>query len=315
MVSLKTCPHVGFSRKRSIEPSSLVMTMPKSSGFSMAFRPMVASAPRSSWNFTMADRSMSVMTSPAMTRKRSSSSSRALRTEPAVPSGLSSVAYWMRTPNSDPSPKYVRTLLAMNETVTTRSSKPCSFSSRMMCSIIGWLTSGIIAFCWLEVRGRSRLPSPPAMITAFIGRQRLSCLGSSCRRRRYPPFGQSPAGEGDVGDGGVQTEGEAGYGAGPREHVGQAVPRQVLRVSREEEREGEHQAEGARLAGPLHVDPAGAEGGQRQHDQRHQPFADDHGEAQPQRHRAVNHDADDTDAQQDAVGRRVEDLPQGRHLP
>ena len=29
----------------------------------------------------------------------------ALRTEPAVPSGVSSVAYTMRTPKSEPSPK------------------------------------------------------------------------------------------------------------------------------------------------------------------------------------------------------------------
>ena len=34
MVSLKTWPHVGFSRKRSIVPSSRVMTMPNSSGLS-----------------------------------------------------------------------------------------------------------------------------------------------------------------------------------------------------------------------------------------------------------------------------------------
>ena len=34
MVSLKTWPQVGFSRNRSIEPSSRVMTIPNSSGFS-----------------------------------------------------------------------------------------------------------------------------------------------------------------------------------------------------------------------------------------------------------------------------------------
>ena len=91
-VSLKTCPHVGFSRKRSMEPSSRVITIPNSRGFSIAFSAMVASAPRSSWKRTTADTSMSVRTSPAMTRKRSSSSAMALRTEPAVPSGVSSVA-------------------------------------------------------------------------------------------------------------------------------------------------------------------------------------------------------------------------------
>jgi hypothetical protein len=105
MVSLNTWPQVGFSRKRSMLPSSRVMTMPNSSGFSTGVRPMVASAPRSSWNRAMAARSMSVSTSPEMTRKRSSSSSRALSTDPAVPSGVSSVAYTMRTPSSDPSPK------------------------------------------------------------------------------------------------------------------------------------------------------------------------------------------------------------------
>ena len=92
MVSLKTWPHVGFSRKRSMRPSSRVMTMPNSSGFSTWTRPMVAMASCFSWKSTMAPRSMSVSTSPEMTRNRSSSSSMALRTEPAVPSGDSSVA-------------------------------------------------------------------------------------------------------------------------------------------------------------------------------------------------------------------------------
>jgi hypothetical protein len=96
---------VGFSRKRSIEPSSRVITMPNSSGFSTGVRPIVARASRSSWNRTIDARSMSVTTSPEITRNRSVSSSMALRTDPAVPSGVSSVAYTMRTPSSDPSPK------------------------------------------------------------------------------------------------------------------------------------------------------------------------------------------------------------------
>ena len=59
-------------------------------------------------------------------------------------------------------------LLAMKATVTTISSKPWRFSSRTMCSIIGSLTSGIIGFGAFEVSGRRRVPSPPAMITAFM---------------------------------------------------------------------------------------------------------------------------------------------------
>ena len=37
-----------------------------------------------------------------------------------------------------------------------------------MCSIIGRLASGIIGLGRFEVSGRSRVPSPPAMITAFM---------------------------------------------------------------------------------------------------------------------------------------------------
>ena len=92
MVSLNTWPHPGFSRKRSIVPSSRVMTMPNSSGFSTALSAMVASAWFFSWNAMTDVRSMSVSTSPEITKKRSVSCSRALRTDPAVPSGDSSVA-------------------------------------------------------------------------------------------------------------------------------------------------------------------------------------------------------------------------------
>ena len=92
MVSLKTWPQVGFSRNRSIDPSSFVITIPNSSGFSTALRARVARPPWASWKSTTAPRSMSVSTSPLITRNRSSSSSLALRTEPAVPSGVDSVA-------------------------------------------------------------------------------------------------------------------------------------------------------------------------------------------------------------------------------
>ncbi len=87
-------------------PSPRVMTIPNSSGFSTAVSPIVARARRRSWNSTTRLRSMSVRTSPEITRNGSSlSSAMALRTDPAVPSGVSSVAYDIRTPNSEPSPK------------------------------------------------------------------------------------------------------------------------------------------------------------------------------------------------------------------
>ena len=92
MVSEKTWPHVGFSRNRSTQPSALVMTMPKSTGFSTRRRAMVASAPDDRWALITASRSMSDRTSPEITMNVSSSSAAALRTDPAVPSGVSSVA-------------------------------------------------------------------------------------------------------------------------------------------------------------------------------------------------------------------------------
>ena len=92
IVSENTSPQVGFSRNRSMVPSACVMTMPNSSGFSTCFSAIDADALASRCAFTNAVRSMSVSTSPEMTRNVSSSSSDALRTDPAVPSGESSVA-------------------------------------------------------------------------------------------------------------------------------------------------------------------------------------------------------------------------------
>ena len=105
MVSENTSPQVGFSRKRSMVPSGWVITMPNSSGLSTCLSAIDADAPASRWAFTNVVRSMSVRTSPEITRKVSSSSSAAFRTEPAVPRGESSVAYRMVTPKSEPSPK------------------------------------------------------------------------------------------------------------------------------------------------------------------------------------------------------------------
>ena len=105
-VSEKTWPQVGFSRKRWMRPSSPGMTIPNSSGSGTRVRATVTSASLSRWKATSWDRSMSVRASPEMTRNGSSrSASAAFFTLPAVPSGVSSVAYWSRMPNSSPSPK------------------------------------------------------------------------------------------------------------------------------------------------------------------------------------------------------------------
>ena len=46
----------------------------------------------------------------------------------------------------------------------------------MMCSMHGLPTIGTIGFGWFEVSGRRRVPSPPAMTTAF------TCAALSTRR-------------------------------------------------------------------------------------------------------------------------------------
>jgi hypothetical protein len=105
IVSEKTWPHDGFSRKRSIRPSSSVTTIPNSSGFSTDLRPIVAAAPFSRCTRTSSPRSTSQTASPEMTRNVSSRASRARATEPAVPSGISSIEYSMLSPSVSPVPK------------------------------------------------------------------------------------------------------------------------------------------------------------------------------------------------------------------
>ena len=53
--------------------------------------------------------------------------------------------------------------------VTTVSLKPCLPSSSTMYSMHGLPHSDTIGLGWLLVRGRRRVPSPPAMTTARTG--------------------------------------------------------------------------------------------------------------------------------------------------
>src|SRR5262245_39838662 len=102
-----------------------------------------------------------------MTRNVSSSLSAASRTDPAVPAGDSSTEYSMFTPRPSPSPKWLRIAYGRKATVTITSSIPFPRRSSTMCSMHGLPTIGTIGFGWLEVSGRRRVPSPPAMTTPF----------------------------------------------------------------------------------------------------------------------------------------------------
>src|SRR5712692_1892231 len=109
--------------------------------------------------------------------------------------------------------------------VTTMSSKPCSFRSLTMCSIIGRLTTGIMGFGALDVRGRSRVPSPPAMMTAFMWRPSCGAVHvaafiwrPSCRAP-HSPLTEGLEGDGDVGDRRVPAEDDAGDHEDPSEEA------------------------------------------------------------------------------------------------
>src|SRR3954467_14664488 len=105
--------------------------------------------------------------------------------------------------------------LARNATVTTMSSKPWSASSRTMCSIIGRFATGIMGLGWLLVSGRSRVPSPPARMTAFIG------VSSSGVHHAGPPgraLAQGLAGDRDVPGRRVIAQDRPADGEAPGDH-------------------------------------------------------------------------------------------------
>src|SRR5215469_15800945 len=63
---------------------------------------------------------------------------------------------------------------ARNCTVTTVSVSPWRRSSRRTCSMMGRFATGSIGLGWFAVIGRSLVPSPPAMTTAFTALPRAS---------------------------------------------------------------------------------------------------------------------------------------------
>ena len=164
--SVGASPGGGFSTNRSTRPSSSVGTTPKADGSSTRVRAIVASASRSSWNRTRAVTSRSVRTSPLQTRNRlvTPPASAAKRMAPAVPSGSGSAATWSgRSENDRPAKASDR-----YPSDSTTSVTPWPASQLSWCSRNGRLTIGSSGLGVVQVRGRSRVPSPPASTTAFI---------------------------------------------------------------------------------------------------------------------------------------------------
>src|ERR1039457_5554131 len=96
----------GLLREALVRAVVAAMTIPNSRGFGTRVRATVTSAPFSLCACTRAERSISVSASPEITRNGvSRRASSAFLTLPAVPSGVSSVAYCRLMPTSSPSPK------------------------------------------------------------------------------------------------------------------------------------------------------------------------------------------------------------------
>src|SRR4051794_3100267 len=109
---------------------------------------------------------MSVRTSPLSMRKRSSRSSSAYFSAPAVPRGSGSSTKRRRSPSCEPSPRTFRTLVARKPHDMTTSSTPWRRSHSSMYTRNGRATSGSTGWGTVTVNGRSRVPSPPTRITA-----------------------------------------------------------------------------------------------------------------------------------------------------
>ena len=177
-----------------------------------------------------------------------------------------------------------------------------------MCSIIGcWPTRGSIGLGRFEVCGRRRVPSPPAMITAFMPRK-PGGAAALVVAQRSAAAGLDVAGS-PPGTGQRQPR-EAGH---PGDDPDRLLPGRRA-VAQEEGRVGEHEAERPRLAHPEHVDPRRTQYGEEDHHGRDEHLPRDGGQPEPQGHGPIDHHRDHGGADEDAVGRRVEDLAQGRDL-
>src|SRR3712207_7169481 len=78
----------------------------------------------------------------------------------------------MRMPSGEPSPSTLRTPAARKPQAMTTSSTPWLRSQSSMNAMNGRSTSGTTGFRTVLVSGRSRVPSPPARMSACIHHRR-----------------------------------------------------------------------------------------------------------------------------------------------
>ena len=179
--SLVACEKDGFSTKPVTRPVESASTRPYSRGSPTWVVTMVAAAPVLSCISTASLNGRSQSASPLATSSGASSAPTAARTLPAVPSGRSSSANKSRIPANSAEEKCDLSCSDRYRRVNTASSTPFAASSSSIYSTTGRPQRRTIGLGTVSVRGRSRVPSPPARMTAFIWNlPTLSFLKSVC---------------------------------------------------------------------------------------------------------------------------------------
>ena len=253
---------------------------------------------------TRAVRSMSVSASPLMTRNGSSrSASSAFLTLPAVPSGSSSVAYCRLHPE----------LLAVAEVVADQRGEEldrdddvgrarAGCSRRRTCSMIGRFTTGSSGLGMFEVIGRRRVPSPPAITTAF--------MPVPARRRARPP-GRRRTMPAHLDAGRASRPTSTARCPRPRRPSRRPWRRRPPLRSRSpssSEREGEQQVERGRLAQVVDRQRAEAVPTQNRQRERQHHVTTEQQDDQPPGHDVAQAEAEQGGDDVEPVGERVEQL-------
>ena len=174
-----------------------------------------------------------------------------------------------------------------------------------MCSIIGTFAIGIIGFGWLLVSGRSRVPSPPARMTAFMSHLRPAVVSVRPSRNAARAAGTYFAA--------AKYPSTIPPIAKPHPHdVEERRAPTPRRVGDEEHRQREHQRERARLARPTRTSmrraPASRERDGRDRDRAPRGRARSTSTTSTPTGRPCVQQRDRGRDEQHAIGGRVEDL-------
>src|SRR5437763_13867566 len=205
-------------------------------------------------------------------------------------------------------------MLARNCTGTTTAVNPCLRSSRRMCCSMGSPMIGSIGLGWLLVRGRRRVPWPPAITTAFTQVILDGCLspplsGAACLDGSRA---KEPSDVADVESGGpvVLDDADGEEDPADRLHRGREGKSEVPPG---DHRNRAHEDERADLADVADVETAGPRTEECRPDDDHPDVADEDEQRGPPREGVTNDERHDRRRDGETVGRGIGDLAEPRH--